>query len=185
MDECEMARTYKSYSEHVLYAYLTPCLTNWALSLSRAVQIQHRTILSFIQPYKIWTYTFFSADLKPFLLLKGWLVVGGLVRSPILLDATYVYYQMHHPTERRFCQNGYSWIIESYQLNDMWHLFRFSWIQSDSVRFNNSIGWSILKLDNGSRDRIKIIGNNQFESVRWHDFILQNMKQIEFSNLHN
>ena len=53
--ECKVARTGKSYSEPVLCTYLTPSPTNRAHYLSRAVQIRLRTILSFIQSYKIRT----------------------------------------------------------------------------------------------------------------------------------
>ena len=38
--ECEVARTDKSYSEHVLCRYLTPSPTKWALNLSLAVRIR-------------------------------------------------------------------------------------------------------------------------------------------------
>ena len=53
--EWEVARTDKSYSEHILCTYLTPSPTNWALYLSRAIQILFWTILSYIQSYEIRT----------------------------------------------------------------------------------------------------------------------------------
>ena len=60
--ECEVARTDKSYSEHALCTYLTPSPTNQALYLCRAVQIRLRTILSFIQSYKIQTLNIFFSQ---------------------------------------------------------------------------------------------------------------------------
>ena len=45
--------THGQIFKHVLCTYLTPSPTNRTLYLSRAVQIRLRTILSFIQSYKI------------------------------------------------------------------------------------------------------------------------------------
>ena len=60
--DCKVARTDKSFSEHVLCTYLTPSPTNWALYLRRAVQIRLRTILSFIViKYEL---KIFSADFR-------------------------------------------------------------------------------------------------------------------------
>ena len=113
-NECELACTDKSYSEHVLCTYLTPSPTNWALYLSRAIQIRLWTILSFIiQSYKIQTLTFFSAD---FWSQLSFIVCIAFITKKIYTSFFIIwFYNFQYSQDVHFMITIFSLVQENYQ----------------------------------------------------------------------